>query len=67
MASDGLAGLPPISAYQLGDVYFVLDGNHRVSVARQARATFIEADVNQVETRVPLTPDDDIDDLPPQI
>ena len=63
VASDGLAGLPPISAYQLGDVYFVLDGNHRVSVARQARATFIEADVNQVETRVPLTPDDDIDDL----
>ncbi len=63
VAADGLAGLPPIDVYQLGDVYFVLDGNHRVSVAREAEASFIEANVIQVETRVPLSPDDDIDDL----
>src|ERR1051326_8977142 len=28
-------GLPPIDVYKVGAVYFVLDGNHRVSVARQ--------------------------------
>src|SRR5690606_3907465 len=28
------SGLPPIEVYQIGDVYFVLDGHHRVSVAR---------------------------------
>jgi len=33
--ATGLTGLPPIEVYQVGEVYFVLDGNHRVSVARQ--------------------------------
>ena len=28
-------GLPPIEVYKVGEVYFVIDGNHRVSVARQ--------------------------------
>ena len=27
--------LPPVSLYKIGDAYFVQDGNHRVSVARQ--------------------------------
>ena len=34
-AAQGLRGLPPIEVYQVGDVYFIKDGNHRVSVARQ--------------------------------
>lgn len=29
------AGLPPIEVYKVGGVYFVIDGNHRVSIARQ--------------------------------
>ena len=29
-----LGGFPPIEVYQVGDVYFVRDGNHRVSVSR---------------------------------
>jgi hypothetical protein len=33
-AATGLTGLPPIEVYKIGDVYFVRDGNHRVSVAR---------------------------------
>ena len=33
-AMTGASGVPPIEVYQLGDVYFVADGNHRVSVAR---------------------------------
>lgn len=63
VAADGLVGLPPIEVYQLGDAYFVLDGNHRVSIAREAGAEFIEADVREVTTRVPLSADDDLDDL----
>jgi hypothetical protein len=27
-------GLPPVALYKLGDDYYVVDGNHRVSVAR---------------------------------
>lgn len=27
--------MPPIEVYQVGNAYFVVDGNHRVSVARQ--------------------------------
>lgn len=58
-----MQGLPPIEVYQIGQVYFVIDGNHRVSVARQLEATHIEAYVTQVRTKVPLTPDVDIDDV----
>jgi hypothetical protein len=51
-------GIPPIQVYQVGQVYFVLDGNHRVSVARQLGAESIQAHVWEFETRVPLEPDD---------
>jgi nucleotide-binding universal stress UspA family protein len=58
-----MAGLPPIEVYQIGGAYFVLDGNHRVSVARQLGATHIEAYVTEVRTKVHLSPDDQPDDL----
>ena len=58
-----MAGLPPIEVYQVGDAYFVRDGNHRVSVARQMGASHIEAYVTRIETRVPLTPDVQPQDL----
>ncbi len=48
-------GVSPIEVYQLGDVYFVLDGNHRVSVARQLGAETIQAYVTEVHSRVPLS------------
>src|SRR5512147_2510047 len=32
---NSMEGVPPIELYKVGDVYFVRDGNHRVSVARQ--------------------------------
>lgn len=57
MASNDLSGLPPIEVYQLGDAYFVVDGNHRVSVARQNGAASIQAYVTPFRTRVPITPD----------
>lgn len=49
--------LPPVELYQVGDIYFVGDGNHRVSVARQLGQEFIDARVRECRTRVPLTPD----------
>jgi hypothetical protein len=55
--------LPPIELYKVGQVYFVRDGNHRVSVARQHRLPTLRAYVWEFKTPVPLQPDTDIDDL----
>jgi nucleotide-binding universal stress UspA family protein len=63
VAVTGLAGLPPIEAYKIGEVYFVKDGNHRLSVAHQLGATHIQAYVTELRTRVPLGADVQPDDL----
>ena len=63
IAVKDLGGLPPIEVYQIGDAYFVRDGNHRVSVARQFEATHIQAYVTEVRSRVPLSPDVQPDEL----
>lgn len=47
-------GWPPIEVYQVGDAYYLYDGHHRVSVARAAGATTIEAQV--YEYPVPKPP-----------
>jgi len=62
-AASDLRGLPPIDVYQIGEVYFVKDGNHRVSVARQMGSSHIQAYVTYVNSRVPLSPDIQPDDL----
>lgn len=59
----GGTGMPPIEVYKVGEIYFVLDGNHRVSVARQEGFEFIEAHVIEVRTDVPVTADIQPDDL----
>ena len=46
--------LPPISVYKLGDWYFVRDGNHRVSVARSKGVEFIDAEVVELTSKIPL-------------
>ena len=46
--------LPPVSLYKIGDVYFVQDGNHRVSVARQRGVEMMDAEVIELRSRVPL-------------
>jgi nucleotide-binding universal stress UspA family protein len=63
VAVDGQRGLPPIEAYQLGDAYFVRDGHHRVSVARQLGATHVQAYVTPVISKVPLEPGADLADI----
>ena len=57
------AGLPPIEVYKVGEVYFVMDGNHRVSIAKQEGLTSIEAHVIEFKTDIKLTPDVQPDDL----
>ncbi|HEY5706036.1 MAG TPA: universal stress protein [Terrimicrobiaceae bacterium] len=57
LLSQESAGLPPVELFQIGDAYFVNDGNHRVSVARQNGHTHIEAYVTNVHTRVRLSPE----------
>ena len=46
--------LPPVSLYKIGDAYFVQDGNHRVSVARQLGVEMIDAEVVELRSRVPV-------------
>jgi nucleotide-binding universal stress UspA family protein len=62
-AVNDMAGVPPIEVYKVGDAYFVVDGNHRVSVARQLGVPTISAYVTEVDTRVPLSPDDNPEEL----
>jgi hypothetical protein len=47
--------LPAVELYQVGEVYFILDGHHRISVARDRGLQEIEAAIMAVETPVPLT------------
>ncbi len=63
IAFNELRDLPPIDVYKVGDAYFVRDGNHRVSVAKANGLELIEAQVTEIPTLVPLTPETDVDDL----
>jgi hypothetical protein len=51
--------VPPIEVYHLGEIYFVKDGHHRVSVARRLGWKTIPARVIEVRTRAPLSGDMD--------
>lgn len=55
--------LPPVLLYKVGDVYFVVDGHHRVSVAREQGQLTIDAEVRECAVRVPLTPEVTADQL----
>lgn len=46
--------LPPISLYELGGLYFVRDGNHRVSVARARGIENIDAEVVSLQSEIKL-------------
>ena len=63
MEDPGGAGLLPIEVYQVGEVYFVLDGNHRVSIARQEGFEQIEAHVIEFKSDLLVTADLQPDEL----
>jgi nucleotide-binding universal stress UspA family protein len=56
-------GLQTIEVYKVSEVYFVMDGNHRVSIAKQEGLKAIEAHVIEIQTDIPLTPDIQPDEL----
>jgi hypothetical protein len=55
--------LPPVLLYKVGQVYFVVDGHHRVSVARGQGQEYIDAEVRECSTKVNITPDLKPEDL----
>jgi hypothetical protein len=55
---NSLRGLPPVELYKIGEAYFVVDGNHRISVARANGNKDIEAIVTEWQTNVPYTLED---------
>ncbi len=55
--------LPAISAYKIGDIYFVKDGHHRVSVARDEGQSFIDAEIIELKVPIKLQPGDSMKDL----
>jgi hypothetical protein len=55
--------LPPIVLYKVGEVYFVVDGHHRVSVAREQGQMIIDAEVRECSTKVNITTDLKPEDL----
>ena len=54
---------PPISVYKVGGSYFVADGHHRVAIAKQRKADFIDAEIIEVHTPFEVTADTDVTQL----
>ncbi|MBP5284414.1 MAG: transcriptional regulator [Treponema sp.] len=59
--------LPSISLYELGGVYFVRDGNHRVSVAKARGVEFIDAEVVSLQSEIKLHPGDSLKKMTRQV
>ena len=57
LAMTGMRGVPPIEVYRVGRAYFVQDGNHRVSVAREMGFDTIQAYVTEVLSDVAVGPE----------
>jgi nucleotide-binding universal stress UspA family protein len=55
VGARAIDALPPIKVYKIGEAYFVQDGHHRISIARQSGQSSIQAYVTEVLTRAPLT------------
>ncbi len=50
--------LPPIELHKIGDAYFVIDGHHRISAARERGQQYIDAYVTEIDV-----PEDEIQAL----
>ncbi|HWR11407.1 MAG TPA: transcriptional regulator [Rectinemataceae bacterium] len=55
--------LPPVRLYEMGGIYFVRDGNHRVSVARSLGQLEIDAEVTSLQAKIELSKDMSLDEL----
>jgi len=56
-------GLPAVQLYKVGKIYFVLDGNHRVSVSKRMGIKYIDAEVTEFSTKIPITQEMDPVDM----
>ena len=54
---------PPIEVYQVGEAYFVKDGNHRVALAKATGQKYIDAYVIALDVPVPVEAKDTLKDL----
>jgi hypothetical protein len=52
--------MPAIEVYEVGGLFFVSDGHHRVALARERGAMFIDAEVTRLQTSYALPPDVDV-------
>lgn len=59
--------LPPIKVYELAGLYFVRDGNHRVSVAKTRGTEFIDAEVVSLQSEIKLKKADSLKEITKQI
>lgn len=55
--------LPPVRLYEIGGVYFVRDGNHRVSVAKLRGQLSLDAEVSSLDAELRLRPGMTIEEL----
>ncbi|HET9649375.1 MAG TPA: hypothetical protein VFP34_14260 [Microlunatus sp.] len=54
---------PAIDVFEVGGIYFVEDGHHRVALARERHNEFIDAHVTRLETDYSVGPDVDVAQL----
>ena len=59
--------LPPIKVYEINGLYFVRDGNHRVSVAKARGTEFIDAEVVTLQSEIKLKKPNNLNDIVKQI
>ncbi len=55
--------LPAVQLYKVSEIYFVLDGNHRISVAKRLGVKYIDAEVTEFITKVPINREMDPSDI----
>ncbi|CAN5657737.1 DUF4032 domain-containing protein [soil metagenome] len=56
-------GFPPIVVYQVAGSYFVVDGHHRVAIAKLRKQEFIDAEITELRTRYELPEGADIGEI----
>lgn len=59
--------LPPVRLYEIGGVYFVRDGNHRVSVAKMRGQACLDAEVSSLDAEISLRPGMTMEELKEEV
>ncbi len=54
---------PPIAVYKVGNAFFVIDGHHRVAIAKQRGTEMIDAEITEIHTDLPIDEDTDIGEV----